>query len=133
MDGRETIVDLQGPIDSLRSLKSDLEAFYWEQTGGDANRRDEVFFWIRVLGDRTSALEGLVLQKGSPRVTIHGLDADEHEAVLAAVRTLDHWISEDEPFAKAAVAIARILAAADRVGLAAATGTALPRLDRPGS
>jgi hypothetical protein len=134
MGSRDAIVDLQAPIDCLRSLRSDLEVYYWEQSGDEGlpgTRRDQIRFWIRVLADRTSALEGVVLQKGSPRLLLEAAE-DEHAGVVAAVRVLDQWISEEDGFAQVAAAVATILAAADQVGLAAAAGTPLPRLDRPG-
>lgn len=132
--GREVIVDLQGPIDCLRSIKSDLEVYYSEQAGdADAlqSRREQITFWVRLIADRTTALEGLVLQKGSPRLLVRGLGPDEHEAVLTAAKVLDQWIREDETFPNVAGTIARILAAADRIGLDTSGAAPPPPLGRP--
>lgn len=133
-DGREAIVDLQGPIDCLRSIKSDLEVYYWDQVGdaeGLRSRRDQITFWVRLIADRTTALEGLVLQKGSPRLLIRGLAPEEHETVISAAKAVDQWIPEDETFPNVAATIARILMAADRIGLDAAGATPLAPLTRP--
>jgi len=124
--GRETVIDLQTPIDCLRSIKSDLEVYYWEPPGpGDARpaRAHEVAFWIRLIGDRTGALEALALQKGSPLVVAYGLADDEHDAVVAAAKVLNQWIPEDAAFPKALAAVREILAATDRIGLGAAGAT----------
>ena len=132
--GRETVIDLQTPIDCLRSIKSDLEVYYWEPTGpGDARpaRAHEVAFWIRLIGDRTGALEALVLQKGSSLVVAYGLADDEHDAIVAAAEVLNQWIPEDVALPKALAAVREILAAPDRIGLGAAGATPAPANARP--
>ena len=127
--GRETVIDLQTPVDCLRSIKSDLEAYYWDPpVGGEVRptRRHEIAFWIRLIGDRTGALEALILQKGSSRVVVRGLSDDEHAAVVAAAKVLNQWIQEDEAFPNVLGTIRDILVAGDRIGLGAAGGTPVP-------
>ncbi|HEX5812742.1 MAG TPA: hypothetical protein VFY38_11595 [Pseudonocardia sp.] len=130
---REVMIDLQGSIDCLRSIKSDLEVYYWEQADPAElqSRREQVTFWIRSIADRTTALEGLVMQKGSPRLLVRGLRPDEDQTVVSAVKLLDQWIREDESFPVVASTIANILVAADRIGLGAAGATPLTPLLRP--
>ena len=130
---REIMVDLQGPIDCLRSIKSDLEVYFWEQSepAEVESRRDQIGFWIRSIADRTIALESIVMQKRSPRLLVRGLQPDEDEEIAAAVKRLDQWIREDESFPLVARMIAGMLAAADRIGLGAAGATALAPVLRP--
>ena len=130
---REVMLDLQGPIDGLRQIKSDLEVYFWEPANpADVqSRREQVAFWLRAIADRISALEGLVLQKGSPRLLVRGLLPDEDQAVVDALKLLDRWIPEDESFPVFARTIADILAAADGIGLGAAGATPLAPLLRP--
>src|SRR5712691_6876519 len=75
----------------LRSIKSDLEAYYWDHAAEDGERsgRYQISFWIRLVADRTSALEALVLYRGSVRLVVRDLDADTRDAVAAAAKILD--------------------------------------------
>jgi hypothetical protein len=133
-NAREALIDLQAPIDSLRSIKSDLEAYYWDHAGEDEeqrSRRYQISFWIKLITDRTAALEGLLLDKGSSRLVARGLAEEASDAIVGAAKILDRWINEDETFPNVLHAIGTILAAADRIGLGAAAGTPVAPLARP--
>lgn len=118
--------DLQPAIDSLRSLRSDLEAYYWEQPPdptAQGSRRYQVSHWIRQLSDRTAALESIVLHMGTSCLRLPDLAGGEREALRAAAAVLDRWVPEDEVFDRVLEVVAAALAAADRIGLRAAGGT----------
>ena len=134
--GREAVVDLQAPIDCLRSIKSDLEAYYWNHEGDgelQESRRFQISFWIRLITDRTATLEGLLFQKHSSRLVVRGLTTEESAALVDASKVLDQWIHEEETFATVLLTIGRLLAAADCIGLSAAGGTPVVPATRPGS
>jgi hypothetical protein len=121
----EMIFDLQAPIDSLRSLKSDLEAYFWDHAFDDDARRNErfqIWWWIRQLSDRTAALETILMHKGGARLVLHGVSPAEQEALQSAATVLDQWLHEDETFLHVLQTVAAVLAAADRIGLRAAGG-----------
>lgn len=116
------IFDLRPAIDGLRSLRSDLEAYYWDYPA-QGSQRYQISHWMRQLSDRAAALEGILLHKGAPRLQLRALPATEHEALEAADTVLDHqWVSENEPFDGVLQMVATALAAADRIGLHAAGG-----------
>ena len=122
---RAMTLDLQTQIDSLRSLKSDLEAYYWDHTGsreGARVERDQITYWIRQIADRTAALEALVMHKGSSRLVVSGVTPTEEEALHAAAAVLDQWIPEDESFKHVLRTVTAVLRATDRIGLRAAGG-----------
>ena len=130
---QEITLDLQAPIDGLRSIKSDLEAYYWDHPAHDETQRNERFqisFWIRQINDRTAALESLLLHKGTSRIVLAGLTPAERNAVQSAATLLEQWIEEDETFPNVFRAVAAVLGAADRISLKAAAGSPLidPRL-----
>src|SRR5262249_42748271 len=57
----ELRLDLQAPIDKLRSIRGDLELYYWERPGhGEQHEREryQVSLWIRQVSERTAALQG---------------------------------------------------------------------------
>src|SRR5262245_29285805 len=61
-------LDLQGPIDALRSIRGDLELYYWERPGhGEQQEREryQVSLWIRQVTERTAALESILLHMGT--------------------------------------------------------------------
>jgi hypothetical protein len=121
----EMTFDLQPSIDSLRSLKSDLEAYFWDHACDDDARRNERFqieWWIRQVTDRTAALEMILLRKGSSRLVLHGVSPAEQEALQSAATVLDQWLHEDERFHHVLQTVAAVLAAADRIGLRTAGG-----------
>jgi hypothetical protein len=123
----EMTLDLQPSIDSLRSLKGDLEAYYWDHPSHDEGRRNERFqisWWIRQVSDRTAALEGIIMQKGRSCLVLHAVSSAEQEALQSAATVLDQWIHEDETFHRVMQTVAAVLAAADRIGLRAAGGIA---------
>lgn len=126
-------LDLQGPIDSLRSIRSDLELYYWERPGhGEQQEREryQVSFWIRQVGERTAALEGILLHMGTPSIVLSA-GTTEGEALRNAARRLGCWIREEEPFDQVLHTVAGILNAADVICLGAAGGRAEAGAGRP--
>src|SRR5262249_18448762 len=130
--GSSTVrLDLQGPIDNLRLIRGDLEAYYWDRTTrGELGEREryQINLWIRLVGERTAALEGILLHTGVRAVTLTAAGPAEREAVRSASKVLDRWIHEEEPFREVLAQVAAILAAADTICLMAAGGTP----ERPG-
>jgi len=125
----ELVIDLQAQVDRLRSIRSDLEAYYWEQPEGSegfGGRRFQVSFWIAKVAQRIADLEHLTLARGAATVSVVGLAAGEQEAVESAGAVLDRWIHEDECFPDVQRVVGTVLAAADRIALRAAGG--VPRL-----
>lgn len=125
---RALTLDLQTQIDGLRSIKSDLEAYYWDHPGDDEPARAERFqigYWIRQVADRTSALETILLHHGTHRVIVSGVTSGERAALRTAGMILDQWLHEETPFASVLRTVAAVLGAADRIALRAAGGTAL--------
>jgi hypothetical protein len=123
----DVTIDLQPPIDSLRLIKSDLEAYFWEYPVDDEARRNERYqigFWVRQVADRTAALESVLMHKGATRLLVTSMTPIEAEALRSAAAVLDQWIREDEAFADVTRKIMTILGAADRIGLRAAAGFA---------
>ncbi len=130
----ELVIDLQAQVDRLRSIRSDLEAYYWDQpdgTEGFGGRRFQVAFWISKVAQRISDLEQLFMARGETTVSVIGLNQIEQEAVESAGAVLDRWIHEDECFPDVHRVVGAVLAAADRIALRAAGGVArraeLPR------
>lgn len=124
-------LDLQGPIDNLRLIRGDLEAYYWDRTTrGEMREREryQINLWIRLVSERTAALEGILLHMGVRGVILAGRGPADQEAVRSAAKVLDRWIHEEEPFPEALRQVAAILAAADAICLMAAGG----RPERPG-
>src|SRR5262249_44578149 len=73
-------LDLQGPIDGLRSIRGDLELYYWERPGhGEQHEREryQVSLWIRQVTERTAALEGILLHMGTPALVLNGVGTGE--------------------------------------------------------
>jgi hypothetical protein len=118
-------LDLQPPIDGLRALKGDLDAYYWRCVSGGAGESVayEVAFWVRQLSDRTVALEQIVLHKGTTRLSLDGTKTDG-VAVGRACRLIEAWLDEDEPLESARTIVGRILHAADVIALRAARAAA---------
>jgi hypothetical protein len=130
----EVTLDIQIQVDRLRSIKSDLEAYYWDQPlDGDApgGRRFQIRFWIRQLADRTAALETLLMHQGDPQVVVPGVSTAEREALQSAAAVLDQWIHEDDSFHDVQRVVGTILAAADRIGLRAAGGMPRHGVEKP--
>lgn len=133
----EMRLDLQAPLDNLRSLIGDLEVFYWERPGeGEMLEaaRYQIGFWIRQVSERAAALQGILLHMGTPAVVLTGVNLAEREALRGAANRLDRWIPEGEPFEGALRIVAAILNAADLISLKAAGGRpahGLPRSDTP--
>ena len=128
----EVLIDLQAQVDRLRSIRSDLEVYYWEQpegTEGFGGRRFQVSFWITKVAQRIANLEHLMLARGQATVSVVGLAAGEHEATESAAAVLDRWIHEDECFPDVQRVVGAVLAAADRIALRAAGGVARLPLD----
>lgn len=122
--GSEATIDLQAPIDGLRLLRGDLEAYYWalpaeEDAGG---RRYQVGLWMREVGGRTATLEAIVMHHASARLRVGGVSAEEAAALWHASRVLESSIGDEEPFARVLERVAAVLAAADRLALRAAGG-----------
>src|SRR5262245_52099659 len=97
----EMRLDLQGPIDNLRSLIGDLEADYWERSvRGDEREceRYQIRLWIRQINERTAVLLDILLHMRSRTVVVTGIDAADRDALEGAATVLDRWIREEEPF-----------------------------------
>jgi len=123
-------LDLQPPIDNLRSVKGDLELYYWERPGDGEQRereRYQVSLWIRQVSERTAMLEGVLLHMGTPSIVLTAVGGTEREALENATKLLGRWIRDDEPFEQVLHTVATILRAADIICLAAAGGKASPR------
>lgn len=123
-------LDLQGPIDNLRSMKGDLELYYWERPGHGEQRdreRYQISLWIRQVSERTAMLEGILLHMGTPSILLTAVDAAKGEALENAAKHLGRWIRDDEPFENVLDTVAAILAAADSISLGAASGQASPK------
>lgn len=126
---RNVTIDLQTPIDGLRLIRSDLEAYFWDYPAdGEARRveRYQISYWMRQISSRASALEGILMDKGARRLAVSEATPAERETLQAAVTVLDQSIPEDESFRDAARRVADILEAADRIGLRAAGGVPWP-------
>ena len=130
-DGREMVgtsemrLDLQGPIDNLRSVSGDLEVYYWERSGrGDKREceRYQIGLWIRQINERTAVLLEILMHMRSRTVVLAGIDPADREALESAATVLDRWIREDEPFHDVMCHVAAILNAVDRIALSAAGG-----------
>jgi hypothetical protein len=124
-EGRASHVtlDIQGPIDDLRSLRSDLELYYWNlpPDGPDGSARFQVGLWMRLVGDRIAALEAILMHKGSRQVLV-AVDPATAEPVEHLHRALHAWIPEDRPLAEVQARVADILRAADAIALTAGGG-----------
>jgi hypothetical protein len=121
----EMRLDLQGPIDNLRSIIGDLEAYYWERSGrGGRNgcERYQIGLWIRQINERTAVLLEILMHMRSRTVVLTDVDPSEREALESAATALDRWIREDEPFRDVVGHVAAILSAVDRIALRAAGG-----------
>ena len=126
MPGQEIRLDLHAITDKLLLLKSDLEAFYWNRTGDGElieRQRRQIAFSMRQVGERTVALEDIVLQMGCPMVVVTTGRA-ERERLRCAVHLFDRFesLDEAEPFEAVLSSVAAVLNAADVVGLRAAGG-----------
>jgi hypothetical protein len=132
--GSDVLLDMQAPIDNLRSIKGDLELYYWERPGqGEQQEREryQVSLWIRQVSERTATLEGILLHMGRPSIVLTSAGAGECEALRSASNLLGRWIRDDEPFEQVRQTVAAILNASDVICLAAAGGRAEPRVGRP--
>ena len=121
--------DLQAPIDNLRSIRGDLELYYWERPGNGEQRereRYQVSLWIRQVSERTAMLEGILLHMGTPSVLLTAVGVAEREALENAAKLLGRWIRDEEPFEQVLHTVATILRAADNICLGAAGGRASP-------
>ena len=130
----ELRLDLQAPIDNLRSIGADLEVYYWERPGkADIREREryQVSLWIRQVSERTAALEGIVMHMGARAVVLAGVGPAERQALRSATKFLDRWIREDEPFNDVLRQVATILNAADVICLRAAGGRPEPGAGPP--
>src|SRR5262245_26095318 len=115
-------VDIQRAIDGLRSLRSDLEAYYWDRPadGPEDTQRFQVSCWIRQLADRSAALEGIVLYKSASRLRLCNVRASEAKQLQQALAAVEHPVYEEDPFEQVLQIVATALIAADRIGLRAA-------------
>jgi len=127
-------LDLQGPIDALRSIRGDLELYYWERPGqGEQQEREryQVSLWIRQVAERTAALESILLHMGTSALVLNAVGTSEREALRSAARFLGCWIREEEPFEQVLRTVAGVLNAADVIALRAAGGSPEPGAGRP--
>jgi len=121
----EMRLDLQGPIDNLRSVIGDLEAYYWERPGrGEkhACERYQIRLWIRQINERTAVLLDVLMHMRSRTVVVTGIDPADRDALESAATVLDRWIREEEPFHDVMCHVSAILNAVDRIALTAAGG-----------
>src|SRR5262245_42002 len=132
-----SLLDLQVPIDNLRSIKCDLELYHWERPAAHRDQQDreryQVGIWIRQVSDRTATLEAIQLHMGTSTIVLPPAGAVELEALRSATALLGCWIRDDAPFEQVLPTVAAILNAADVIGLAAAGGRPEPRVRRPPS
>jgi hypothetical protein len=121
---RAVVFELQSVIDGIRSLRSDLEAYYWDcpMDGPHESRRFQIGHWIRLLSDRGAALESIVMQKGTSRLALGDVSEAEAKGLREAVDVLQQSIYDDDPFEHVRRLLTAALAAADRTGLRAAGG-----------
>ena len=118
-------IDIEAQIENLRALKGDLEEYYWAipaVVGVPEDRREQVAFAIRQIGDRAAALEDVMRAKGARQLQVARASADETRRIMDAVVRLGGEIPSGAPFGSLLAAIRTILQAADDVGLAAARG-----------
>jgi hypothetical protein len=121
-------IDLQAAIDNLRSIKGDLEDCFWDHpadSDAERNERFQISFWIRQIGERTAALEAILLHKGAAHILVAGMTPIEQDALQSAANLLQPCVQDGETFADLLRAVKAILSAADRIGLGAAGGHAL--------
>jgi len=121
----EVRLDLQGPIDDLRLLKSDLEAYYWERPDdGELQERQryQMRLWMRQVGERTAALEDILMHMGTPTVVVSVASTAEAETLRDAVTVFGRWVREGEPFDDVLRSVAVVLSTADMLWLRAAGG-----------
>ena len=118
----DMIFDLQPAIDGIRSLRSDLESYYWHRAadGSEDSQRFQISHWMRQLSDRSAALDGIIMRMGSWRLLLPDVSGAEARALQEAVAALEKWVDEDDPFDRALQVVTTALAAADRIGLRAA-------------
>src|SRR5262245_13441551 len=92
-------IDLQRAIDGVRALMSDLEAYYWERAGSAPrdSQRFQISHWIRQLSDRSAGLESIVMHKGSVRLRLCDVSADEAKGLEEALVVLERWVCEEDP------------------------------------
>jgi hypothetical protein len=131
----ELRLDLQGPIDNLRSIRGDLELYYWERPGqGEQQEREryQVSLWIRQVSERTAALESILLHMGTASLVLSAVGTGEREALRSAASLLGCWIREEEPFEQVLRTVAGVLNAADIICLRAAGGRAEARVGQSG-
>ena len=128
-------LDLQLPIDNLRSIRGDLELYYWERPAALGAQQEceryQVSLWIRQVSERTSMLEGILLHMGTASIVLPPASAVEREALRSATALLACWIRDNEPFGHVLHTVAAILNAADVIGLAAAGGRPEPEVRHP--
>ena len=121
----ELRIDLNAAIDCLRSIRGDLDVHYWARRGqgeSEESERFQISLWIRQLGDRTAALEGVLMHLGATAVVVSGLGSAECEALCDATKALACWIHEEESFQDVLRSVTAILHAADTICLGAAAG-----------
>src|SRR5262245_28290916 len=85
-------LDLQLPIDNLRSIRGDLELYYWERPAALGAQQEceryQVSLWIRQVSERTSMLEGILLHMGTASIELPPGSAVEREALRSATALL---------------------------------------------
>jgi len=131
----ELTIDLNAAIDCLRLVRGDLDVHYWARRGQGETEKSERFqisLWIRQLGDRTAALEGVLMHLGAPAVVLSGLGPAQCEALRDATKALECWLAEEESFQDVLRSVTAILHAADTICLGAAAGRPADRAAPPG-
>jgi hypothetical protein len=117
-------IELDRSIDGLRSLKSDLEAYYWGRPAGGSQdlERFQISHWVREVADRSAALESIALHKGSSRLRLSRVSRSERRKLQDALAALEQCVYEEYAFDRVLLIVLAALAAADRTGLRAAGG-----------
>jgi hypothetical protein len=120
-------IDLHEQADRLHELACELDEYYWEVLAtarGDDDLGYQVRLWIGQLAARRLLLDEVARHKRATEVAVPVASLDEAGVLLDATDALDDAIGRDDAFDAVYLTVARVLAAADRVALAAARGRA---------
>jgi hypothetical protein len=122
-------IELREQVDRLREFAYELDDYYWAgiSSGADEDdRRYQVRVWSGQLASRRALLEDIARHKGGADVLVPVGSLGEARELLDAVDALDVAVGRDDLFDAVYLKAARVLAAADRISLAAARGRAHP-------
>jgi hypothetical protein len=119
------LIDVREQSDRLHELACELDEYFWETLAsvrGDDDRGYQVRLWIGQLTARRLLLDDVARHKQTAEIAVPAASLDEARALLDAIDALDDAIGGDDAFDAVYLKVARALAAADRVALAAARG-----------